>query len=82
MATKHKPIHQIRIGKVRASIWEQSSGKGPFLTVTLSRSYKDKQAQWHNGHSYLGHDLEALIDCALEAKEWMRSFRQSHVRVA
>lgn len=82
MATKQKPIHQIRIGNARASIWEQTSDKGPFLTVTFSRSYKDKQDQWQNGHSYLGHDLEALMDCALEAKEWVRRYRQSHVRAA
>ncbi|MCA9469444.1 MAG: hypothetical protein KC643_28925 [Nitrospira sp.] len=82
MATKQKPLHHIRIGAVRASIWEQPSEKGPFLTVTFSRSYKDKADHWQNGHSYLGHDLEALMDCALEAKDWMRRYRQSTPRVA
>ena len=82
MATNQKPIHQIRIGNVRASIWEQYSDKGPFLTVTFSRSYKDKQDQWQNGNSYLGYDLEALMDCALEAKEWVRRHRHSHARAA
>jgi len=67
MANKQKPIHQIRIGNIRASIWEQSSDKGPFLSVSFSRSYKDQAGAWQNGHSYLGHDLEALMDCALEA---------------
>ncbi|GJL49750.1 MAG: hypothetical protein NPIRA01_09770 [Nitrospirales bacterium] len=82
MATKQKPLHQIRIGSVRASIWEQSSGNGPFLSVSFSRSYKDKSGQWQNGHSYLAHDLEALMDCALEAKEFIRRYRQSSMRVA
>ncbi len=82
MSQTQKPIHQIRVGSIRASIWEQSSDQGPFLTVTFSRSYKDKTGQWKNGHSYLPHDLETLMDCALEAKEWMRRFRQSPARAA
>ena len=41
MATNQKPFHQIRVGSVRASLWENPSEKGPFLTVTFSRSYKD-----------------------------------------
>lgn len=75
MATKQKPLHHIRVGNVRASIWKQSSEKGPFLTVTFSRFYKDKSEQWQNGHSYVGSDLESLVDCAREAKEWMRKHR-------
>ena len=79
---KQKPIHHIRIGAIRASIWEQGTDKVPFLTVTFSRSYKDKGDQWQNGHSYTEHDLEAQMDCALEAKEWMRKYRQSQSRAA
>lgn len=82
MVTKQKPLHQIRVGNVRASIWEQSSDKGPFLTVTFSRSYKDKQDQWKNGHSYQVHEIESLLDAAIDAKDWMRRFRQSPVRAA
>ena len=53
MATENKkPIHKIRVRNVQAAIWEQIFGKGTFLTVTFSRSYKDKSDQWHNGLSY------------------------------
>ncbi len=75
MATKQKPLHHIRVGSVRASIWKQTSEKGSFLTVTFSRPYKDKSEQWQNGHSYLDHDLTDLMDCADEAKAWMRKNR-------
>ncbi len=75
MATKQKPLHHIRVGNVRASIWKQTSEKGSFLTVTFSRSYKDKAEKWQNGHSYLDRDLADLIDCADEAKAWMRKNR-------
>ncbi len=77
MATKQKPIHHIRINNVRASIWEQSSDKGPFLMVNFSRSYKNVQGQWKNTYSYTESTLEALINCAIEVLEWMRRHRQS-----
>lgn len=82
MATNQKPIHQLRVGSVRASIWEHLSDNGPFLTVTFSRSYKDKQDQWKDGHSYPTHDIESLLDVAIDAKDWMRRYRQSPVRAA
>ncbi len=78
MATNQKPFHQIRVGSIRASLWENPSEKGPFLTVTFSRSYKDKSGQWHNGQTYRGRDLDALIDCAQEAKAFIRRHRQSN----
>ena len=82
MATNQKPLHHIRVGSVRASIWENPSEKGPFLSVTFSRSYKDRSGQWHNGQSYFGRDLDALIDCAQEAKAFIRRHRQPTQGVA
>lgn len=38
---KKKPIQTIKEGRVRASIWENQSKNGPFLSVTLDRWYKD-----------------------------------------
>lgn len=82
MAIHHKPIHQIRIGSVKASIWEQSSKTDSFLTVTFSQSYKNKQDQWQNGHSYQVQEIESLIDAAIDAKDWMRRYRQTQGRAA
>ena len=82
MATNQKPLHNIRVGSVRASIWENPSEKGLFLSVTFSRSYKDRSGQWHNGQSYSGRDLDALIDCAQEAKTFIRRHCQPTSRVA
>ena len=82
MATNQKPLHQVRVGSVRASIWENHSEKGPFFSVTFSRSYKDRSGQWQNGQSYLGRDLDVLIDCAQEAKAFIRRHLQSTTRVA
>ncbi|MDH5641611.1 MAG: hypothetical protein OEY28_09980 [Nitrospira sp.] len=82
MAINQKPFHQIRVGSVRASIWENPSEKGPFFSVTFSRSYKDRSGQWQNGQSYLVRNLDALIDCTQEAKALIRRHRQATTRVA
>ena len=82
MATNKKPLAKIRHGFVNASIWEQPGKTGLFLTVSFSRSYKDKQDQWKHGHSYNIHEIESLINVAIDAQEWVRNFRKSQGRAA
>jgi len=44
--------------------------KGPILFLNSSRPFKDQSGAWRNGTSFGLHDLEALKNVALEAKEW------------
>ncbi|MCA9463834.1 MAG: hypothetical protein OEZ57_00775 [Nitrospirota bacterium] len=83
MATleKNPPVHKIQNGRVQASIWEQTSEKGKFLSVTFKIGYQ-QQSEWKNGHSYQAHELDALIDTAIDAKEWMRQHRLSKAKAA
>ncbi|MCA9470940.1 MAG: hypothetical protein MRJ96_14920 [Nitrospirales bacterium] len=64
MATEHKtPLHKLKVGSAQVAIWEQTPEKGkPFLTVTLSRSYKDKSDQWKTGHSFTFEQIESAIE--------------------
>ena len=81
--TKNPPLHKIRIGAIQADIWEQVREKGqPFLTVSFTRSYKNKSDEWKNGNSFSQEHLDALMDVTLEAKEWMRQHRLSKARAA
>ncbi len=79
--TKNPPIHKIQNGRVQASIWEHTTEKGSFLSVTFKIGYK-KGDEWKDGHSYQTHEVETLIDTAIDAKEWMRQHRQSSVKAA
>jgi hypothetical protein len=79
--TKNPPIHKIQNGRVQASIWEQTSEKGNFLSVTFKIGYQ-KDGEWKDGHSYQAHELETLIDTAIDAKEWMRQHRPSKAKAA
>jgi hypothetical protein len=75
MATKNQPATTLRRGIVKATIWENMSENGPFLSTTLSRSYKDGSGKWCNGTSFGLNDLEALLTLAYEAKEWIATHR-------
>ena len=40
MTTINKPVHEIRLGSVRAAIWANITQNGVRHSVTISRSYK------------------------------------------
>jgi hypothetical protein len=71
MATNNKPANTLRCGNIKATIWQNSSEKGPFFATTFSRPFKDRSGAWHNGTSFGLNDLEALVSVAREAKEWI-----------
>jgi hypothetical protein len=60
MMEKKKPIHEIRLGKVRAAIW-QNDTDGDCVTygVTFSRLYKDGE-QWRDSSSFGRQELLLL----------------------
>jgi hypothetical protein len=47
------------------------SEKGPFFATTFSRPFKDQGGVWRSGTSFGLNDLEALMNVAFEAKEWI-----------
>jgi len=47
------------------------SEKGPFFATIFSRPFKDESGARRNGTSFGLNDLEALMNVAFEAKEWM-----------
>ena len=38
---KLRPVHEVRVGRIRAAIWENDTQNGTRHNVTLSRLYKD-----------------------------------------
>lgn len=50
----NQPIEQVRLGTIRAAIWENQGQNGTRYTATLSRLYRDKD-QWKSSHT-LGRD--------------------------
>lgn len=57
---KKKPVHEIRLGKVRAAIWENGTDSDRVrYSVTFSRLYKDGE-QWRDSSSFSRQELQLL----------------------
>jgi hypothetical protein len=66
-----RPATTLRCGNIKATIWQNISENGPFFATTFSRPFKDQSGAWRNSTSFGLSDLEALMNVAFEAKEWM-----------
>ncbi len=50
MPTKAKPVHQVRLGNIKAAIWKNESESGTQLNVTFERLFK-KGDEWQSSDS-------------------------------
>ena len=66
-----RPATTLRCGNIKATIWQNVSEKGPFFATTFFRPFKDQSGAWRNCTSFGLNDLEALMNVACKAKEWM-----------
>ena len=74
MATNNsskRPATTLRCGNIKATIWQNVSENGPFFATTFSRPFKDQAGTWRTVASIGLSDLEALMNVAFEAKEWI-----------
>jgi len=67
-----KPVHEIRMGRIKAAIWENSTPNGSLFNVTISRLYKDGD-QWKDSTSYGRDDLPLVGKVADLAHSWIFS---------
>ena len=68
---KTPPVHQIRLGRMRAAIWENTTENGTFQNVTFSRLYKDEFDQWQDSASFGRDDLPLLAKVVDEVHTWL-----------
>lgn len=68
-----KPVHEIRLGRIRAAIWANHfNGQGTAFTTTITRSYKDGNV-WSNSTSFFRDDLPIVAKIADMAYAWIWS---------
>ena len=66
---KQKPVHEIRLGRIKATIWENETENGPRYNVTVSRLYKDGD-EWKQTSSFGRDDLPLVAKVADMAHTW------------
>ena len=67
---KVRPVHEIRLGRIRAALWENTTEKGIRHNVTVSRLYKDGE-QWKDSTSFGREDLPLVVKVLDLAHTWI-----------
>ena len=52
-----KPIHEVRMGRIKAAIWENETENGNRYNVTITRLYKNGDDEWKDSTSFGRDDL-------------------------
>ena len=72
----NRPVHEVRMGRVRAAIWENETQTGTRHNVTFSRLYKDGD-DWKDSTSFGRDDLPLVEKVAALAHAWIYRSGQS-----
>jgi hypothetical protein len=68
--TKQKPIHEVRLGLIKAAVWKNETETGVRYNVTFSRIYKDGD-DWKSTDSFGRDDLLLLSKVADQTHSWI-----------
>lgn len=67
----NKPVHEIRLGRIRAAVWLNDTENGPRYNVQISRLYKDGKDKWKDSTSFGRDDLPLVAKVADFAMVWI-----------
>ena len=72
MATKKvvRPVHEVRLGRIKAAIWENETQNGSRHNVTISRLYRDGE-KWNDSASFGRDDLPLVAKVVDQAHSWI-----------
>ena len=74
MQTKTKPTHEVRLGHIKAAVWQNETEAAVRFNVTFTRLYKDGDS-WKSTDSFGRDDLLLLGKVADKTHSWI--FAQS-----
>ena len=67
---KVKPVHEIRLGRIKATVWENETQNGTMFNVNINRLYKDGN-QWKDSASFGRDDLPLVAKIADMVHTWI-----------
>ena len=68
--TAEKPIHEIRLARIKVSLWANHSDNGTRYNATVCRLYRDGDA-WKTSDSFGRDELPLVIKALDIAYTWM-----------
>jgi len=66
----NKPVHEIRLGRIKANIWANDTEKGVRHNVTIEQLYKDGD-NWKSTSSFGRDQLPLVMKVADLAHTWI-----------
>ena len=70
MAKPNKPVKEIRLGRIKAAIWENETANGSRHNVKVVRLYKDGE-EWKDSDSFGRDDLLVVGKVLDMAHTWI-----------
>lgn len=64
------PVHTIRKGLIKATIWQNETEKGTFYRTTIMNLYR-KGEKWKSSNSFTRDQLLVVARLAQEANAWI-----------
>ena len=74
---KQRPVHEIRLGRVKAAIWANDPDNGTRHNVSITRLYKDGD-EWKTSTSFGRDELPLVAKVADLAHTWIYQDAQEH----
>jgi hypothetical protein len=71
MTQTRTPVHEIRLGLVKAAIWANQTAAGLRHHVTVGRLYKDAEGRWKSSDSLGREDLLVAAKVLDLAHTWI-----------
>src|SRR4051812_49602606 len=65
------PLQIIRLGRIKAVVWENAANQRPFHNVSFSRTYMDQDKKFHDTDSFGRDDLLLLSKLADQAHSFV-----------
>src|ERR1700728_1719968 len=73
---KQRPAYEIRLGRIKATIWANQNDNGTWFNVVLSRNYKDGD-EWKSSSSFGRDELLTVAKIADLANSWIHGQSQA-----
>jgi hypothetical protein len=75
---RQRPAHEVRLGRIKAAIWANTTDQGVRYGVTFTRLYKDQESgEWRTSASFGRDDLLLVAKVSELALIWIYEQNQS-----
>jgi hypothetical protein len=72
------PVKTLRLGRIKAAVWENGADQRTFYNVTFARTYVDEDKKFHDADSFGRDDLLVLSKLADQAHTFVCERMSSH----